>query len=501
MVCQTCSVELQPGQKFCWNCGTPAGVDTTGPQAVVLPPPQSPSPPGPHVPPPAAATVIDPGFIRPNPGQPAAVPTAAIPAAAIPAAAIPAGAGSTGAAEPRIAAAPTLGIPASAYANAAPQAAQPLQTPAWGSPEFDSPTTSFNVVEQTAAPLSPEQWTGGWADTSTAEQPTYQQPAQAYDQPGPSTAATPVYYTPSPPRAIGSGSVALGILAVLSGVATIAGSFLNVLNLSSDVSVRELGDYKINDFILGTNLQVAFVVAGLAVITGGVLAVLGKRFGAGLAGGAGVACVPFVVALWGATQDRIKLGTADAGSSGGSFLQSKLDVGFWLLVIGAGIGLVVLFVAFVQSGYDGRPALHPAICAIGAVAAVIAAAGQMIPLKGTHFTDQFKTDGIDARIVYGRLAILALVAVGGLIGFLRNNRWGVGYALGVATLYIWQWVSSLAKAGSHPAPPSFAGGTLAGKPHAVTTIGVVVLLLVSVAAIVVANQPRRSTTAIQPPPP
>ena len=452
MNCPSCNTELQPGQRVCQKCGA---VVTS--EVAVTPPPPPPLPPSP---PPARAGAFAPPSFDP--------PTVA-----------------------------DVGAPTSASA------------------------ASFNIVEQTVPVNGQQGWTGGgWpAEHQAGDAPTTQFPQPQPAPTGPAwdipeahpapTAAYPVVdgqpgyviapaYVPAVP-AVGRGSAVLAAVAVLAGVAAIVASFLPMLTIKSDAPIDALGDYKLND-LAGTNLQVAIIVAGACILIGGVLAKLGQRFGAGLAGGAALGLAAFIAAIWAVT-DAISKGAeavarvSASSGAGGTFYEGKPGIGFWVLVGAAGLGVIGLLIALAQSGNDGRARLNIGICAAGALAAIAAAAGPLVPENNASFTDNMSRDGGSTALLYARLGIMGLVALVGVIGFIRRNRWGIGLAIGGASLYIWQWISSLAKLGDHPAPPAFFNpGAAEPKPHIVTTIGIIAMLGLAVLAILVGLRKKEPVT-------
>ena len=406
---------------------------------------------------------------------------------------------------PRATTAPTPGLP---------------PPPPTGSP-FAPPSNSFNIVEQTVPLQTPGEWGGpawqvgdqpaphqaGAFQTSPYQASPYQATAAQPTTPYQPTGYQPAGYQPAGFPAAGSqpawtglgiqpgailqpvsttGSIVLAVIAALAGLAAVIGSFLPMLTLTTDAPIppNQTGDFAPNDLVGGTNFQVAFIVAGIALIAGGVVAKLGKRFGAGLAGGAGLAMIPFVVWLWGATKVVSDIAEAQAtaiaaSGQGGTFFQSTLGAGFYLLVGAAAVGLLAVFVSLAQTGMDNLKPLNRLVCAGGAIAALLAAIGQLLPENGAEISANWETGGgLSATLVYGRLGILFVVAIAGAAGFLYSSRWGVGLALGGAAMYVWQWISSLLEAGDFPAPPAFGNpGAFEARPHILTTVGVIAMLV------------------------
>ncbi len=442
MTCPNCHAETQPGAQFCLQCGS------------ALPPPQVPA---------AAGGFAPPSFEPPRPPDP--LPNYAPPAGPL---------------------------------NIVEQTTPIAQANQW----TDQSQAAYPPTQQQAAYPSTQQ--------QPVQYPTQQQPAyvqqQQYPQQYGQQASGPAPYAPPPLSKVPKGASAVAALAGLAGIAAIAAAFLPMETIKSDAAIPQIiGDYKLNDLI-ATNLLIAVVIAGVCLLGGGVLDKLGYRIGAGLAGGAALALAPFAVIVWGINDTVSKTAqsyaeASAAGGSGGTFFEGKPGIGFWVLVVAAVLGVVALLIGVSQSGPDGSPKLNVGLCVGGAVAALVAGIGQLVPQHGASLSDNFSTGhGQPAAFVYGRVGIIAVVALAGAAGFLRNNRWGVGLALGSVSIYAWMWVSSIAEAGDRPAPPAFGNpGALDAKPYILTTVGVVAMILLAAMALFAgASQSKAAPAAAQP---
>ena len=154
--------------------------------------------------------------------------------------------------------------------------------------------------------------------------------------------------------------------------------------------------------------------------------------------------------------------------------------------------------------------LNPILAAIGAVCALVLAAGPLVPVGSATWQDnlQSPTADIDLPTIFfvGRLVQVGLIAVCGVIGFLIVRSYGLGLVAGGVSVAAWLWVTSLLETGSRPV--GIAGrnpGASSTVPHAVTTVGVittvVVLLITAIVAIVSAataydDRRRRSRTSV-----
>jgi len=153
-------------------------------------------------------------------------------------------------------------------------------------------------------------------------------------------------------------------------------------------------------------------------------------------------------------------------------------------VLGFGLSLAA-------AGRDGRGGLNPAIGVLGALGTLAVVVGPLIPMHGAGFGDNFSNDFIPPATLLLRLAVVVLIGVGGLVGFLANRRWGIGLAFGSISIALWQWATALGESGDIPL--GIAGGNPGATdyaPHVVTTIGLIVMLLAIVGGLVSMSQQR-----------
>jgi len=356
----------------------------------------------------------------------------------------------------------------------------------------------FTIVEQTEMMAVAKRET--WATPDDVSQWRSPRPITATAPTRPSAALGVV----TPVAGNHSGSTVLVALAMAAGVASLAGSFMLISTITSDAPIPDyLGDYGLNDLGGGTNFQVGFVIAGVLMLVGALMLRQGPlehrgRFGAGLVGGAGLALVPFAVFMWASADAVADRALAQAASiatagAGGQIFESKLGAGFFVLVVAAVLGVIALAVASRYALNDGREPLNTSACVGGALACLAAAAGQLIPERGARFTDNFFNDFNSAQTVFSRVGMIAVVALGGAVGFLLASRFGLGLAVGAVSLHVWQWLSSVLGAGAYPAPPALGNpGNISGTPHIVTTIGLVAVLLFGGLSAVLAERADRT---------
>ncbi len=174
-------------------------------------------------------------------------------------------------------------------------------------------------------------------------------------------------------------------------------------------------------------------------------------------------------------------------------LKITRDIGFWLVVAVAAIGVVVFIASLRSIGSGGRPALNPWIAALGALAGVVLVAGPLLPQGNATFNNNFEspTTSFDLPAAYfgGRLVQLGLIGFTVVVGMLIVRAYGVGLAAGGVSVAVWMWLSSLVDVGG-----TFPLGVAAGNfgadnndPHAVTTVGMALTLLMLVVAAVLAT--------------
>ena len=359
---------------------------------------------------------------------------------------------------------------------APPQPAAPATPPTTYPPDQYAPTAALTVVEQTS-PTGYESnpWEGGT---------TGEYPAQAVQTRGGDTGEVPLTH----PFRI----TPLVAVSTVAGVLGVAASFVTVASFQVAGDFSNKQEYKLNDF--SSNLTVGVIVAAVLLIGGAVLGATGRRVGSGLAAGAGLALagafgwvIGQVTALFD-IQEVILLG------GGGTFtLTTTQAIGFWLGAGAAGLGVLAFVVSLSSGGADGQRAINPAIGVFGALGTLAVVVGPLIPMNGGAFGDNFSNDFIPPVSVYLRLAVLVLIGIGGLVGFLANRRWGYGLALGAISVGAIQWVTAIGESGDQPL--GIAGGNVGATdyaPHLATTIGVIVMLLAGATGLLAAAQQRNA---------
>ncbi len=379
--------------------------------------------------------------------------------------------------------------------------------PPVGSAEFDEMfrTADFAVVEQTTPTMEQvgAAWdagaTGDWNDpTDTVPQLTEQY--------------TGLVQEPAAPFRL-----AMLVLAVITAAATVTAAVLTVVRYRVTGDIDHSLVLRLND--IATNALVATLLSAGLLIIGAAIGLSGRRFGTGLAGGAGLAVAGFMG--WMATValsiiDTVKKGLAAKGVT--YQLSTTLDVGFWLSVVAASLGGVMFVLSFTAVGGGSRQRVHPVVGSIGLLGTLAVAVGPLLPMHNTTLADNFATDhavgaplwwksflrlmlGIDHAPVppittWMRIVALVLLLLGGAIGFIAGSRWGLGMVLGAMGVALWQWITSILEAGDWPF--GIAGGNPGVDgfaPHVVTTVGVVMIVVALLVGSAMVYRDRSSVSA------
>lgn len=314
-----------------------------------------------------------------------------------------------------------------------------------------------------------------------------------------------------PPRLLDTDDTLLGRfrigvvsgLGIVTGMTALFGMFLRVVAIRTDASAPAFttGDWMVAD--LGTNLPGAMIVALVALLVGVIGAGFRQRWAAGLAGGAGLAIAGWVSLTIGLAERPLEaaIDAVSRPTSEAFTVTITRDVGYWVLLVAGALGVVTFVASLASAGRDrARRGLNPWIASLGAVAAVVAAAGPLIPEGAAVVQDNWSpgTGGLGQPtwFVVGRLVQLGLLAYAGVIGFLLVRSYGLGLVIGGMTASVWLALSTLLDLGGAPVGPGFANPG-ASRPidlHAVTIVGMTALVgLVVVAVIAAVEQSARES--------
>jgi hypothetical protein len=283
------------------------------------------------------------------------------------------------------------------------------------------------------------------------------------------------------------------VLAIFGAIAVLMAAVADIIDIFTSAPVDGIDTGIESLDTLGTNLAVAGFFGATVMALGGLLACFGFRWGAGLAGGAGLALTGWAAMIAGlaelriASAESITRQTTDIAFT----LKVTRDLGFWLTVAVGVIGVLVFIASLRSFGTGGRPALNPWIGALGAVAGVVLVAGPLLPEGNATFANNFKsaTTTLDLPAAYfaGRLVQLALIGFAIVFGLLVVRAYGLGLAAGGVSVAFWMWLSSLLDMGTFPlgiASGNF--GAVDSTPHAVTSVGMALTIFMLVVAAVLA---------------
>jgi hypothetical protein len=285
------------------------------------------------------------------------------------------------------------------------------------------------------------------------------------------------------------------LLSVFGAAAMLMTIVADVIDIRTTRPVAGIvtGSRMLDDF--GSNLAFAGFVGAAVLVFGSLLACFGLRWGAGLAGGAGLALVGWAALSIGLAELPIAVAqsiTLTSTSPEPFTLRVTRDIGWWLIAGLGAIGLIVFLASLRWIGSGRRAALNPMAAALTAVALVVLASGPLVPVGTASFADNFRsTDPLSDlpwAFFAGRLTQVGLVLLAGVVGMLIVRSYGLGLAVGGVSVSVWLWVSSFSEIG--PRPIGIADrnpGAATTIPHAVTTVGMVSSLILLLVAAVLAT--------------
>ncbi len=275
------------------------------------------------------------------------------------------------------------------------------------------------------------------------------------------------------------------MIGVAAGILTLISMFSTVLTITSSGTITiganapegfRTGTWIVDD--LAGNLSVAGLTAAVMMVIGGVASAFGWKWGGGLAGGAGLGFAGIAALAIGLAQFPIDAAHdfARIPSEQPFTLSITRDLGYWLLVGTAALGIVLFFASLNDAFADRRAGLNPWIAALGALAVVITVVGPLIPENQAVFSDNWYI--IDApgepspMLLAARLIQLALLLLAGVVGFLSVRRWGLGVVAGASIPLLWLGISTMFDITDNPVGPAYRNvGATEMDVHGVTIIG------------------------------
>jgi hypothetical protein len=364
------------------------------------------------------------------------------------------------------------------------------------------PTVMSDVVPPTRVVVPAPFVSPGDDDTRAAERPAVGVYNQALDW---DTGVVPAWNTaehttassgtPGPPTEIapqvpvGRGFRTTPLLVfsiILAGVAAIT-AMIDMVSYDVVGDATASGRFRLNDF--SSNLLVGSIIGIVLLLVGAILSSSGFKFGAGLAGGAGLALAGVFFHAVG--QGIVELDAVQVeylyGKHGAVTLTTTREFAFYAALVAASLGVIVFCLSLISLTRD-PVSISPVAGAIGALGVIAVAIGTMLPQHGATFNDNFSQPTVPPAALYLRFVVLGLIVIGGVLGFLVSRPWGVGLALGTISIGIWQTITAAATVGNRPLPIAggnfFADGDHPFQPHIVTMIGITIAAVSAVAGLV-----------------
>jgi hypothetical protein len=277
--------------------------------------------------------------------------------------------------------------------------------------------------------------------------------------------------------------------AVLAAAACVVGVLSDLISIRPDAGVTapfDTGTWMVNDF--GTNNTVAALLAATVLVVGAALWCFGFRWGAGLAGGAGLSLAGWAALMVGLAEWPIFDAERAAAAAPAAITR---ELGYWAVVAAGGLGVVAFCACLGGSGRDRQGGLDPWIAALGAACFLVAAGGPLIPLGTADFSGNYSSDtlGVDLPQMFfvGRLLQVGLLAFSGIVGFLLVRRFGLGMAIGGAVSAGYMLATAATNQTATPIGPAFANpGAVTLDPHGVTVVGFALAGFFGLVAVVMA---------------
>ena len=284
---------------------------------------------------------------------------------------------------------------------------------------------------------------------------------------------------------IGIVATLIALLALTADVLSISTTAGPELNEVAQTLGLQTGVWHVEH--LGSTLVFAGLLSAIGLAIGSVSIIRRHSWGAGLVGGCGLSITAVCSLAIGLVESPITTARTFASTATGDYvIEITRHFGYWALFAAAGVGLVAFFACVNDLLVDRQVDLNPVVNAIGALGAVIAALGPLMPMAGANWGANWTVGGVDnwpAEIVIGRLIYAATIAIGGTIGVLSVRRTGLGLATGTLVPSAVIAVSTWLGIGRTVISPGF--GNPGSTPDVISTttlggyIGVVLVLAIS----------------------
>jgi len=308
--------------------------------------------------------------------------------------------------------------------------------------------------------------------------------------------ATPGPVSPESEVAVRMRPTVMTAVGALLTVATLLAFTLDILRITTTAPTDLLTAARSTGVRVGTwqvealasNLGLAGLGIAVLAAIGAVGTVLGRTWGAGLVGGAGLSAAGVGALAVGLVEQPVAAATrfAELGATEAFTVTIERPLGYWMLLATVAAGVVTFFASINEIFRDRRHDLNPLVGAVGALAVLGAALGPLVPVDPAVFSDNWMIGEGPGTwptlLVIARLVQVGAVAIGGLLGFLLVRRHGLGLVLGslgpMAIMVATAWTDL----GSNPVGPAYrnpGGGSSVGTLTVVGTVAAAALLAVA----------------------
>jgi hypothetical protein len=312
----------------------------------------------------------------------------------------------------------------------------------------------------------------------------------------PARPKTPAPVSPKPAVAVRMRPTVMTAVGGLLTVATLLAFTLDILRITTTAPADLLTAARSTGVRVGTwqaealasNLGLAGLGIAVLAAIGAVGTVLGRTWGAGLVGGAGLSATGVGALAVGLIEQPVAAATrfAELGATEAFTVTIERPLGYWMLLATVTAGVVTFFASINEIFRDRRHDLNPLIAAVGALAVLGAALGPLLPVDPAVFSDNWMIGEGPGTwptlLVIARLVQIGAVTVGGLLGFLLVRRHGLGLVLGALGPMSIMVATTWTDLGSNPVGPAYrnpGGGSSVATLTVVGTVAAAALLAVA----------------------